>query len=250
MSPNPQIENGHVDIANELAEAFYELQLSGNQWRVLWVIIRQTYGWKKKVERISITTFEKKTGLQRRHIHRAIKDMIERKIITKNDTAFISTYGFQKDYSKWELLPKKSLLKTVTKNDTGSLPKMTLKPLPKLEHIKEKKETTKKKGQEMSSSKIIDRFLKDKAIEIYEAYPRKGARGDTLRSIEKIIRAFPEELLPCPVVGLKRVIQNYQEFIKAEETERKYVLKSHNFFGQKEGWTEYLQPPQSKGATW
>jgi phage replication O-like protein O len=115
---NPQAENGHVDLANEIIENFYRLQLSGNQWRVLWVIVRQTYGWKKKSDRISISFFEKRTGLKRRHIVRALKDMVERKIITKNDTTFISTYGFQKDYSKWKLLPKKTLS---AKNDTKTV---------------------------------------------------------------------------------------------------------------------------------
>ena len=117
---NPQAENGHIDIANELGEAFFNLQLSGNQWRILWVIFRQTYGWHKKADRISISYFQRKTGLKRRHISRAIKDMVGRKIVTKNDTTYISTYGFQKDYSKWELSPK-----------------MTLKLSPKMVHTKE-----------------------------------------------------------------------------------------------------------------
>jgi len=105
---SPQAENGHVDIANELVEAFYALQLSGNEWRVLWVIIRQSYGWHRKTDRISITQFQQRTGLKRRHIVRALNDLTERKIITKNVTTFITTYGFQKDYSQWHLLPKKT----------------------------------------------------------------------------------------------------------------------------------------------
>jgi phage replication O-like protein O len=117
-SANPQAEDGHLDIANELAEAFFNLQLSGNQWRILWVIFRQTYGWHKKTDRISVSQFERKTGLKRRHVVRALNDMVERKIITKNDTTFISTYGFQKDYLKWKPLPKKT---PITKNDTKTI---------------------------------------------------------------------------------------------------------------------------------
>ena len=114
---NPQAENGHIDIAHEIAEAFYNLQLSGNQWRLLWVIIRQTYGWKKKMDKISISFFERKTGLKDRHIARALKDMVDRQIVTKNDSSFIVSYGFQKDYTKWQSLPKKTLPKmTPVKN--------------------------------------------------------------------------------------------------------------------------------------
>ncbi|MBN2282747.1 MAG: replication protein [Deltaproteobacteria bacterium] len=129
VGTNPQLEDGFTTIANELSEAFFRLQLSGNQWRILWVIIRKTYGWKKKTAQISITYFEQKTGLGRRHIVRALNDLVERRIITKNDTTFVTTYGFQKDYSKWELLPKKT-----------PVTKLVTEPLPKLVPIKEKKQ--------------------------------------------------------------------------------------------------------------
>lgn len=120
---NPQAENGHIDIANELAEAFFKLQLSGNEWRLLWVILRKTYGWKRKMDKISITQFQQKTGLDRRNIARALKALVDRNIIVKNVTTFITTYGFNKDYSKWKPLSKMSLSvkidnKTIVKNDT------------------------------------------------------------------------------------------------------------------------------------
>ena len=47
---SPQAENGHLRIASEVVEAMYQLQLSGSQWRLLLVILRQTWGWKKKTE--------------------------------------------------------------------------------------------------------------------------------------------------------------------------------------------------------
>ena len=141
---NPQAENGHIDIAHEIAEAFYKLQLSGNQWRLLWVILRQSYGWKKKQDRISYSFFEKRTGLDRRNIGRELKELIERKIIVKNDNSYIVSYGIQKDYMKWIYKPlskmttvlnnpkhnqvvKKKLLSkmTIVKNDNKVLSKLT-----------------------------------------------------------------------------------------------------------------------------
>lgn len=92
------------------------------------MIIRQTYGWKRKTDRISITYFEKKTGLRRRHTSRALKEMVDRNIVTKNDTTFVTTYGFQKDYSKWKPSPKRALVS-----------KMVTKLSPKMVHTKERK---------------------------------------------------------------------------------------------------------------
>ncbi|MBN2180140.1 MAG: replication protein [Deltaproteobacteria bacterium] len=136
MSGTPQLENGYMQIANEIGEAFYRLQLSGNQWRLLWVILRQTYGWKKKTDRISISSFQKKTGLDRRHIGRALKDLTKRRIIIKDDSTLIISYGLQKDYTKWQLSPKM----THGKNGNGLLPKMATELLPKMAPTKEKKE--------------------------------------------------------------------------------------------------------------
>lgn len=180
MSASPQAENGHIDIANEIAEAFFQLQLSGNQWRLLWVIFRQTYGWHKKAARISISYFERKTGMKRRHVVRALNDMTERNIITKNDTSFITTYGFQKDYTKWQPLPKK----TYAKNGNGPLPKMTLKPLPKKTPIKE---TIKKLSKRKEYTPEFETFWK--------AYPRKIAKPEAFKAWEKNDRPSLDKIL-------------------------------------------------------
>jgi phage replication O-like protein O len=133
----PQAEDGHVDIANEIVEALARTQLSGNEWRILWVIFRKTWGWHKKVDQISITQFQKATGLDRRNAHRTINDLVEKKIVVKIDNSRIITYGFQKDYTKWKDIVKndndagKSRLsgqgkkKIVVKIDNRSLSKLT-----------------------------------------------------------------------------------------------------------------------------
>jgi len=106
----PQLEDGYARISNELLEGFARVQLSGYQWRLVMVIIRHTYGWGKKTDQISITQFQKETGLDRRHIARALNDLISRKIIAKNGNTYVATYGIQKDFTQWKLLPKSALI--------------------------------------------------------------------------------------------------------------------------------------------
>ncbi len=120
---SPQAEDGHIDIAHEIAEAFYRLQLSGNQWRLLWVILRQSYGWKKRQDKISFTFFESKTGIDRRNIGRELKELVSRHIIVKNDNSYIVSYGLQKDYSQWIYKPLSKM--TIVKNDNKVLSKLT-----------------------------------------------------------------------------------------------------------------------------
>jgi len=51
---SPQIENGYTRIANELLEAMARINLTPTEWKILMVIIRNTYGYHKKEERIKL----------------------------------------------------------------------------------------------------------------------------------------------------------------------------------------------------
>ena len=104
---NPQIEDGHIKIANEIAEALARFNFSAYETRILWVIWRKTYGWHKKADHISITQFQKETGLHRRHIQRTIKRLVERNIIASRGYNRITSYQFQKDYTKWREVASK-----------------------------------------------------------------------------------------------------------------------------------------------
>ena len=42
---SPQRENGHIDIANEIADKFCSYRLSGQEWQIVWVVLRKTWGW-------------------------------------------------------------------------------------------------------------------------------------------------------------------------------------------------------------
>lgn len=113
---SPQAEDGHIDIANEIAEALYRTNLSPYESRVLWFVFRKTYGWHKKCDRISYTQFEE-TGITRRHIARTLKRLEARNIVTISGNGRRLQYTFQKDYSLWLDLPNAHT--TVTKRGNG-----------------------------------------------------------------------------------------------------------------------------------
>ncbi len=141
---SPQAEDGHIDIANEISEALARTHISGNEWKVLWVILRKTYGWHKKMDCISITQFQKGTGLDRRNAYRAMLSLVNRNIVVKNDNGFIGSYGFQKDYTRWKAIGRNNnKAKTVVKN----VPKLLSKSTPT-------KETTKEINKGRASKKL------------------------------------------------------------------------------------------------
>jgi phage replication O-like protein O len=136
---NPQAENGHIDIANEIAEAMMRVNLSAYESRVLWFLFRKTYGWKKKSDWITLSQFSQCTGLDRRLVHRAIKGLSSKQMIViyKDDKNRVS-YGFQKDFEKWELSSKK--MTVIDRDDKVSsieMTKLSSKEIPTKETIKD-----------------------------------------------------------------------------------------------------------------
>lgn len=118
---SPQIENGHIDIANTIADKFCLYRLSGQEWQIVWVILRKTWGWlvdiknkngpKKKMDRIALSQFEQLTGIDRRKCHSILKKLVAKKvvkkIVTQKSDRFVITYGFQKNFDLWKVSPKK-----------------------------------------------------------------------------------------------------------------------------------------------
>ncbi|MFA5379847.1 MAG: replication protein [Dehalococcoidia bacterium] len=123
---NPQTEDGHTKIANDLMGALMRTNFSAYDRRVLDCILRKTYGWNRKTDRISYSQFTEETGINRRHVARSISKLLDRNIITVNGSGYALEYGLQKDFEKWDA----SLPKEVTNINLQSLPKQVIESLP------------------------------------------------------------------------------------------------------------------------
>jgi phage replication O-like protein O len=137
MANSPQLENGYLMLANEIFDALARTRIPGEQRQCLDFIIRKTYGFKKKEDAISNSQFCEATGLKKGNVSRAIKVLVEKKIVIKNDNRKIPTYQFNKTYSQWKELSKK---KPVIKKETVVIKKDN-ELLSKVMDTKEKKET-------------------------------------------------------------------------------------------------------------
>jgi len=189
---NPQLEDGYTKIANELLEALSRSNLSPYESRVLWFVIRQTYGWKKKTDLISLSQIVKGTGIEKGNTSRALKSLILRQIVVRLDNKQL---GFNKDYDSWlrklsaETPPKLSAEtpklsaetpklsvetpKKVVSRDTKKLsvetPKLSVETPPRsceklsaeTPQKKEYKETIQKKGKE---TETVDQYREELRI--------------------------------------------------------------------------------------
>lgn len=104
---SPQLEKGFMRIALELVDALARVELSPNESRILWVVLRQTYGWKKKADAISLSFFCESTGLSRKSVCRSIGALQDRNILVVNSPGTTKTniFEIQKNYEIWDKLP-------------------------------------------------------------------------------------------------------------------------------------------------
>lgn len=235
----PQTENGFTRIANEILEALAKVNLSAYESRTVFALWRKTYGFQKKEDRISVSQFQEITGLKRQHQCRSLRELEGRQIITRISDGFINKYRFQKDFTKWETITKRGDgFQTITQSGDTLSPESVTILSPNRVHTKEKRKHTKEIGNPMPS---LESFLKVKSEEIYDSYPRKADRPNSLKSITRILKNPTADLI-CPAGGLKLAVQNYRGKVEDEGTEARYLIQSNNFFGKAERWREYLEP--------
>lgn len=103
---SPQIEDGYCKIANELLEAKAKIRISGEENQIWEVMLRKTYGYNKKTDKISIGQFALATGMNRGNIHRALRRLEDKKMTFHKATPEGIEYGIQKDFEKWNDLPQ------------------------------------------------------------------------------------------------------------------------------------------------
>ncbi len=82
-----QLEDGYSKLANSLVEKLARTILSVNEAKVVFCIIRKTYGFHKKNDCMPLSQIALMTELQKSNISRTLKSLIFRKIVIVSDNA-------------------------------------------------------------------------------------------------------------------------------------------------------------------
>ena len=178
---NPQLSNGYTKIANELIEAICRLDISGNEMRILFYIIRRTYGFNRMCSEISLSEISNAIGMRNEHISRALKRLSSKNIIEIHSNKGVKpqTISIVKNYEKWAvdncaslLLPK---MATVAKNGNTTIAKIgnpTYKEKKEniKESFKESKTAFRRNGNELLKNDEYDKLINDNGKQNAERY--------------------------------------------------------------------------------
>jgi phage replication O-like protein O len=98
---SPQVEDGFTRIANELMEAFIRAELPGVQMRIAMIVMRETYGYQRKLVRMGYQAISTKYAIPRTLVIREMAALVDRKVLVKQTDNGSNLWGIQKDYSLW-----------------------------------------------------------------------------------------------------------------------------------------------------
>ncbi len=95
------LENGYLRLANQIQDALCIVELSGREFRVLNAIVRLTYGWSKKSDRIANSLIADKTTLKVKHVSEAVLSLAYRNIIILRRIGQTRYIGINTRLDKW-----------------------------------------------------------------------------------------------------------------------------------------------------
>lgn len=208
---NPQAENGHVDIANEILEALSCFRFSGAEWQIICVVLRKTYGWHKKADHISFTQFVLATKLPRRCVIRAIKQLVTKKtlLVTKVALGGVNLYSFNKHYNEW--LPS-------DKSGTGS------------DNFGKRVVTKVAPTKETNTKEIKHMCISFDFEFIWSQYPNRIGKKQALKHFNTSVRTQDDYL------NIQKALANY---LNSKAVKSGYIQNGSTWFNNWQDWIDY-----------
>lgn len=172
---SPQKENGYTPIANELLEQFMSSDFSKRQLIVILSVCRMTYGYNRKSDAVSGWQIAQMTKLDRSHVSKTIKELVEMNVITKAETGreshgvLVAELSINKHYNEWI-----TVAETATVAKTAPLPihgitvaETATKPLPKQPTLESNKTTKTSIAKKSIKTSIPKDFSISEEVEVW-----------------------------------------------------------------------------------
>ncbi|WHY01357.1 replication protein [Neobacillus sp. DY30] len=190
-----QLENGYTMMANEIFEQMARIKLSPTQYRLLFVIWRYTYGFKRKEHRLSLKFLSQATGCDLRQIQRELKSLEERRVIIQDiKSGSYRKISFNKNHDTW--IGKTAIGKTtIGEIDSGDIGENVKASLGETDNQERKKENIKETNDEH-----MDQPNPSKEFEKYFGLLQSGAFSNQIKEWVHNSRFQEPEAIICEVI--------------------------------------------------
>lgn len=172
---NPQKEKGYTPIANEIMEALYRAEMSGQEFRLTLLILRKTYGFQKGEDMVSLSQMMAETGMTKTRCSQIINLLQLQKIVTvtENCNGICKKYKFNKDFDTWDTVTEKC----------NRIKKMKSTVTQKCNPPLQKSVTTK---ETLTKERLQKKIYTDEFLIFWEAYPNKQDKQDAFKAWRKM----------------------------------------------------------------
>ena len=173
---SPQTENGFTRIANELMEVIPLYKFNGTQFRILFVVLRYTYGFQRKSHELSLTFIADSTGMHKQQIKRELDILIKNKVLIEEEPPSFNKpriIRFNKNYNEWLISRQSAKTLTVNKKDYHTVSELAYPTVSELAY----QERNNKENIKESSSSIdnLPPLMNDENLKrIAKAYKDNG----------------------------------------------------------------------------
>lgn len=100
----PQLRNGYTPIANELLEAIYKTNFTSTELKIIFLVMRCTYGFSRKEYTLSLSYIANGIGVSKRYVSSSVGKLIEDNVlqVVKEHTDTQSRIlKLNKNYEEW-----------------------------------------------------------------------------------------------------------------------------------------------------
>lgn len=194
------LDDGFTRIANELLEAVLEADFTARQLKIVLAVIRKTYGFGKKFDRIANTQIAQITGIHHTHVCKTKNELIDMGVLALEGRKI----GINKTVSGWNFSGcrnSKALAKTANKCLAKSANEVKPTQLNTKETIQKKERNNKRLSSE-NSNELSDKLPKNSlpavrpGSAIQSANGQKWGSEDDLRAAQWIF-AKVQEVAPA-----------------------------------------------------
>ena len=108
---NPQRDNGHRQINNEIWQALTRADITASAYKVIMCVIDRSWGYNQLEASIGYSVFMKATGLSKVSIRNGVREAVHKHLLLVEPGNFrdAATYLFNKYYDTWTCLPVKDI---------------------------------------------------------------------------------------------------------------------------------------------
>jgi phage replication O-like protein O len=186
-----QVEDGFTRVAHGIMEALALADLGKRHYKIMLVMCRQTYGYNKKADEVSLSQFHDKTGIFPPNVSTAIEELVAMRVLIKTPGKYAACLAVNKAYAQWAGKAKVDVSKVWGYQNNNSTVIETISEGYQndndgvIETITTK-DNSKRKDQKTTPKENLSRSLRERFEIFWEAYPRKRSKTTAEKAFAKL----------------------------------------------------------------